>query len=91
MLGLHQEMLQADGWGCFLSNGDNKNHLIALFVQLLKSSEIEEYRKYIGRYVIIYIRDYVCTFPTAQKFKLSQENNLIYKTTCFTIWHHWSL
>ena len=48
MLGFHQEMLQADGWGCFSSNGDNKNHLIALFVQLLKSSEIEEYRKYIG-------------------------------------------
>ena len=47
MLGLHQKMLQADGWERFLSNGDNKNNLIALFIKFLKSPESEEYHKYI--------------------------------------------
>ena len=36
-----------DGWKRFLGNGDNKNNLIALFVKFLKSTESEEYRKYI--------------------------------------------
>lgn len=39
MLGLHQKMLQGDGWESFLSNGDNKNNLIALFIKFLKSPE----------------------------------------------------
>ena len=33
VLGLHQKILQADDWESFLSNGDNKNNLIALFVK----------------------------------------------------------
>ena len=32
-----------DGWKRFLSNGDTKNTLIALFVKFLKSPESEEY------------------------------------------------
>ena len=40
-------MLQANGWGHFLSNGDNKSNLIALFVKFLKSPESEEHLKYI--------------------------------------------
>ena len=36
-----------DGWKRFLSNADNKNNLIALFVKFLKSAESEEYRKYL--------------------------------------------
>ena len=32
-----------DGWKSFLSNGDTKNNLIALFVKFLKSPESEEY------------------------------------------------
>ena len=47
VLGLHQKMLQADGWKGFLSNSDNKNHLIALLVKFLRSPESEECGKYI--------------------------------------------
>ena len=65
-------------------NGDNKNNLIALFVTFLKSPESEEYRKYIGWYVSIYIRDNLSTF--AYFPNISQENNLIHKMVCFTIW-----
>ena len=47
-LGLHQKMLQAKGWERFLSNGDNKNNLIAVFAKFSKSRKHEEYRKYIS-------------------------------------------
>ena len=46
MLGL-LKMPQADAWERFLSNGDNKNNLIALFIKCLISPESEEYSKYI--------------------------------------------
>ena len=36
-----------NAWKRFLSNVDNKNILIALFVKFLESPETEEYRKYI--------------------------------------------
>ena len=39
--------------------------------------------------MLLFILAITCVhLPTAQKFKLSQENNLIHKTVCFTIWHH---
>ena len=47
VMGLHQKMPQGDDWERFLSNGDNKNKLIALFVKFLKSLVSQEYRKYI--------------------------------------------
>ena len=56
-----------DGWKRFLSNSDNKNNLIALFAIFFKSSESEEYHKYISWYVIIYIRDCERTFAYAPK------------------------
>ena len=36
-----------NGWKPFLSNGNNKSKLIALFVKFSKSAESEEYCKYI--------------------------------------------
>ena len=47
MLGLHQEILQVDGWENFSNNGDKKNSLIVLSIKFLKSPENEEFHKYI--------------------------------------------
>ena len=67
VLGLHQEILQVDGWENFSNNGDKKNSLIVLSIKFLKSPENEEFHKYIVWCVIIYIRNYVRTFAYCLK------------------------
>ena len=46
VLGLHQKLSQR-GNVLFLSSGDSKSKLVALFIKFLKLPVSEEYRKYI--------------------------------------------
>ena len=68
VLGLHQKMRKTDGWERFLSDGDNKNNIIALFLKFVKSSESEDYRKYIVWYFIVYICHYLRPFARNSNF-----------------------
>ena len=59
--GLHQNMPQGEAWQHFLSNGDNKNNLITVFVEFIKSSESKEYRRYVNAFLLFL---YNSLFPT---------------------------
>ena len=70
VLGLHQIILQADGWESFLSNGDNKNNLIVLFVKFSNHQKVKNTASILLD-MLLFIFAITCVrLPTAQKFKL---------------------